>query len=189
MSAPGVEGVREIFSDGIKNKRFAYLPVDGGNTPQKYIDEWRGYAERYDAEFVYINNSIENATAEQEKLLRCDICFISGGNTFLLLRNLRRSGLDKALKKFVQKDEFILAGASAGALVLTPTIEVCNQPSLDKNQVGLTDLTGLGLVDFEVWPHYVESYHSEMLEKYQVSAKNEVKEVRDGSFVSLELDN
>ncbi len=72
---------------------------------------------------------------------------ITGGNTFKLLDNLRKSGLDKAIKEFSNKSEFVLAGLSAGALVLTPTIEVCNLPNYDESTVGIDDFTGLNIIN------------------------------------------
>jgi len=49
---------------------------------------------------------------------------ISGGDPFQLLINLRESGLDRAIIQFTKRDEFILAGYSAGAYVPTPTLEI-----------------------------------------------------------------
>jgi len=115
-----------IFTNEIENKILAYMPSDGANCPQKYQDEWIGYSRKYGAEFRYIDNSIENSSGEAEKLLGANILIITGGNTFILLNNLRKSGLDKAVKEFAQKNEFVIAGFSAGAIVLTSTIEICN---------------------------------------------------------------
>lgn len=154
----------EIFPMEIKHKVFAYMPSDGANCPQKYADEWKDYANRYQAEFRFIDNSKGNSNEEIEKLLGSNILVISGGNTFKLLDNLRKSGLDKAIKEFTKKDEFVLSGFSAGALVLTPTIEVCNLPNYDENIVGIRDLTGLNVVNFEVFPHYDESKQRQLLD-------------------------
>src|SRR4030042_3987955 len=171
-----------VFPEEIKNKVFAYMPSDGANCPQKYRDEWNGYAEKYGAEFRYIDNSKENATDEVNKLLGANILIITGGNTFKLLYDLRKPGLDKAIKEFTRKNEFVLAGFSAGALVLTPTIEVCNLPNYDKNEVGIKDLNGLGIISFEVFPHYSQQEHKDLLEKYKAQAKNNVKEITNEDY-------
>ena len=176
-----------VFPKEIEHEVFAYMPSDGANCPQKYRDEWNGYAEKYDAAFRYIDNSKENAVDEINKLLGANILIITGGNTFKLLDNLRRSGLDKAIKEFASKNEFVLAGFSAGALVLTPTIEVCNLPNFDKNEVGLNDLTGINIVNFEVFPHYSEQEHKDLLNEYKTQAKNEVKEITNEDCIVLDL--
>jgi dipeptidase E len=179
--------LRLVFPSEIKRKVFAYMPSDGGNCPQQFIDEWNGYAEKHDAEFRYIDNSRLQAQDENEKLLGSNILIITGGNTFELLDKLRRSTLDRAIKKFVTKTEFVLAGFSAGALVLTPTIEVCNLPIYDKNTVGIKDLTGLGIVDFEVFPHYDKSKHKQILEEYKKTAKHTVKEITNEGLLVIDL--
>jgi dipeptidase E len=163
------------------------MPSDGSNCPQKYIDEWKEYAKNNNTEFRYIDNSKPNAEDEAEKLLSSNILMITGGNTFKLLDNLRKSGLDNAIKEFTEKKEFVLAGFSAGAIVLTPTIEVSSLPVYDKNEVGLSDLTGLGIVNFEVFPHYKEQNHSKILEQYRKKAKNRIEEIPDEDYISINL--
>jgi dipeptidase E len=177
----------QVFPVEIDNKVFAYMPSDGTNCPQKYVDEWKGYAEKHGAEFRYIDNSELQAQDETEKLLGSNILVITGGNTFKLLDNLRKSGLDKAIVEFSRKSEFVLAGFSAGALVLTPTIEICNLPNYDENLVGLKDLTGLGLVDFEVFPHYNEAEHKQLLEEYRKTTKHEVREITNEDLLVIDL--
>jgi dipeptidase E len=175
-----------IFPDWIKNKVFAYMPSDGASCPQKYIDEWKRYAQDHNAEFRYIDNSKEEATEEIRKLQGSNILVITGGNTFKLLDNLRKSGLDNAVKELANKDDFVLAGFSAGALVLTPTIQICNLPNYDDNLVGIKDLTGLNIVDFEVFPHYEEAKQKDALNEYRVTTKNVVKEITNDNYLVIE---
>lgn len=176
-----------VFTKEIENKVLAYMPSDGANCPQKYQDEWIGYSKKYGAEFRYIDNSIENAFGEAEKLLGANILIITGGNTFTFLNNLRKSGLDNVIKEFAQKNEYVIAGFSAGAIVLTPTIKICNLPDFDINEVELKDLAGLGIVDFEVFPHYSEQEHKDLLEKYRAQAKNEVREITNEDYLIIDL--
>src|SRR5882762_1500933 len=119
----------QLFPAAIQNKVFSYVPSSGVKGSEPYIKQWREIAQEYGAQFNVIDNSMRDAE-EQRKLLSSSIVLISGGNTFSLLKNLRESGLDKSIEEFVEKTDFVLAGFSAGALVLTPTIEVCNLPNL-----------------------------------------------------------
>lgn len=181
-----------LFPKELTRKIFAYLPVNGKDSPQKYTDFWKDIADKHKAEFRFIDNTISDSL-EKAKLLGSNILLITGGNTFELLNNLRNSGLDKAIKDFTQKDEFILAGFSAGAIVLSPTIESAQQPAgpdpedlMDENLVGITDLTGLGIIDFEVFPHFVEVSDRETLKKYQAQSKYQVKEITDEDYIVLD---
>jgi len=179
--------LKQIFPEELKNKVLAYMPSDGSNPPQKYIDEWKSYAERYDADFNLINNFQIASKEERNKLLGSNILVISGGNTFKLLDNLRKSGLDKIIVEFTKKESFVMSGFSAGALVLTPTIEILDLVKHDINEVGLKDLSGLNIVNFEVLPHYSEHEHKDLLNEYKNQTKNEVKEISDEDSIIINL--
>lgn len=176
----------KLLNAGIKNRVLAYMPSDGIANSAPYIEEWRDYARRFGAEFNVINNHSSDE-AQKAKLLDSNILLISGGNTFTLIDNLRRSGLDTAIIEFTQKSDFIISGFSAGALVLTPTIAICNLPNFDENLVGVTDMDGLGLVNFEVFPHYSDKLHKNILENYQSTAHNEVRKITDDDFIVLDM--
>jgi dipeptidase E len=177
----------QLFPSELKNKVVSYMPSDGSTIQQQYVDEWKGYAERYDASFNVINNCATDSYEERDRLLSSNILVISGGNTFTLLDNLRKSGLDKALVEFAKKDNFVLSGFSAGALVLTPTIKMCNLPNFDDNLVGLTDVTGLGIVDFEVFPHYNELTQKDLLDTYRQTAEHKIREISNEDSIIINL--
>ena len=173
------------------------MPSDGGNIAAnaKFNPIWQQFAENNQAKFVFIDNSKRGSGAviEKQKILSSNILIISGGNTFKLLDNLRQSGLDKAVIEFWQKDNVVLSGFSAGAIVLAPKIDVASQPSgidptdmSDENIVGITDLAGLGILDFEVWPHYYEDSDKETLEKYKDTCSDEVKTIGDNEIVVID---
>src|SRR4030043_1423476 len=89
----------------------------------------------------------ENNKSLRENLKNFDVIFAEGGNTFYLLKYMRESGFDKALKPFLDKDGIYL-GVSAGTMVAGLNIESGNWKHMDKNIVDLKDLTGLKLVPF-----------------------------------------
>ena len=114
-----------IFPTSMKNKHPLFMPSHGiANTLQQYFDDWDGFANRFNLNLEYIDNSVKDTTKEKEKLKNSNILIISGGDPFQLLINLRKSGLDSTIIQFTKKKEFILAGYSAGAYILTPTLEV-----------------------------------------------------------------
>lgn len=176
-----------LFPKDLKQKYFGYMPSDGANCPEKYINEWRNYATDYGYDFELINNSLEGEAAinEADKLLRCGVLVISGGNTFTLLRNLKRSGLDKTILEFSKRDNYVIVGFSAGAIVMTPTIEICNTPGFDENLVALVNLEGLNLVDFEVFPHYGPEW-AEKLKLHQDKSKYLVKVITNDEYLVIE---
>lgn len=175
----------QIFPNEIQNKVLSYIPSNGIEDAGSYIEEWRAIAQKCEAQFNVIDYSLHDSQ-QQSKLLSSNIVVISGGNTFNLLKKLRESGLDKSIKEFVEKPDFVLAGFSAGALVLTPTIAVCSLPNFDQNLVGLDDLSGLGIVDFEILPHYDKQSQKNVLENYRKTTVREVREITDEDYVSID---
>jgi dipeptidase E len=86
-----------------------------------------------------------------EKALSCPFIHLSGGNTFRFLSSIRERGAESRLVEYARNGG-ILIGISAGAMILTQSIEsalICG----DENLVGLSDLRGLGLVSFMFDPH------------------------------------
>jgi len=173
------------FPKELKNKVLAYMPSNGSETKQEYTDLWKSWARDHDTEFLFIDNSKVDAKEEIKKLLSANVLVITGGNTFTLLRNLKQSGLDKAIIDFSKKDNIVISGFSAGALVLTPTINICNLPNFDENLVGLKDLSGLNLVDYEVFPHYSVEL-KKVLVNYRKTTNNVVKEITNNDYILIE---
>ena len=91
-----------------------------------------------------------------EHLASFDVLYVQGGNTFYLLEEMRRSGADRIIQELVAARGAVYCGVSAGSIVAGPEIAVAGwSPDWDRNEVGLTDLTGLHLVHFILSPHYV----------------------------------
>lgn len=176
---------QELFKVKEK-KKFAYMPANGiNNKSKKYAPFWEGYVkDNSNYSFVKIDNSKvgKGVELEKDKILNADILLISGGNTFTLLRNIRRNGMDDTIKDFAKRNSSILVGFSAGALVLTPNIEIVVHKQTDKNIVGINDFTALGLVSFEVSPHYSLKRKSR-IDDYKQKSKNEVKVITDDDVI------
>jgi len=121
-----------------------------------------------------------------------DIVYLAGGNTFYFLQHLRRSGLFDELMRFARRGG-VVAGLSAGALILTPHIGLAAYPSFDcdVNKVGLgkRNWSGLGLVGFEFFPHYRNSQrYREALTQYSATQRRPIYACRDGSGIVVEGD-
>ncbi|MBD1915306.1 MULTISPECIES: Type 1 glutamine amidotransferase-like domain-containing protein [Cyanophyceae] len=86
-----------------------------------------------------------------DRVLSKPIVHLSGGNTYRFLHSLKSRGLGEKMIKFAQSGG-VFIGISAGAMLLTPTIEsaaLCG----DVNHVGLGDFSSFGLVNFMFVPH------------------------------------
>ena len=90
-------------------------------------------------------------------------------------------------KKFgpESNQDVVVAGFSAGALIMTPTIEICNFGQFDENKVNLKDMSALSFVNFEVLPHY-EPQHGDLLKQYQSHRATLVKPIADNDFILVD---
>ena len=116
--------------------------------------------------------------------------FMGGGNTYALLMRLRRSGLLGAIRRRV-RGGMPYVGASAGSNVAGPTILTTN----DWNVVGLSRFDALGLVGFNINPHYKEAdpliaagseTRDDRIREYHVVNRNPVVGLEEGALAQVE---
>jgi dipeptidase E len=97
----------------------------------------------------YRLDGIHKYADPQEAVRRAEAIFVGGGNTFRLLDWLSQKGLVDSIRQRVREGMPYL-GISAGCNVACPTIKTTN----DMPIVEPASLTALGLVPFQVNPHY-----------------------------------
>ncbi|MGM1035135.1 MAG: Type 1 glutamine amidotransferase-like domain-containing protein [Bacillota bacterium] len=88
-----------------------------------------------------------------ELLEKYNVIYINGGNPFYLLYHMKKSGADLILKD-IAKQNTVIVGVSAGAIILGSNIEVVNYFTPQINTVDMQDLTALGLTNKAIFPHY-----------------------------------
>lgn len=119
----------------------------------------------------------------KERLSQADVIFVSGGNTFHLLKCIRETGFDVWLKQNL--DSKVYVGSSAGGIICTPTIAIAGVEPGDENVHNLTDLTAMNLVDFEVSPHTPEMLSYEANEDYAKTIENTLYALDDTSAIEV----
>ncbi|MGC9249319.1 peptidase E [Listeria ivanovii] len=88
-----------------------------------------------------------------KKIAHNDIIYVTGGNTFFLLQELKRTGADKLITVEVEAGKLYL-GESAGAVITGANIEfIKTMDSIDKAP-NLTNYDALNLVNFYTVPHF-----------------------------------
>jgi dipeptidase E len=147
-----------LDATGKKRPRVTYIP----SSSDYGIEDFREFVAAYDqvraCDFVYFPIDLPFTGEMRSRALESDVIFLSGGNTYYFLRNLRKLGMLKDLRHAHAQGK-VLAGLSAGAILLTPHIGTAGFPSFDcdDNFVGLKNFAALGLAPFEFFPHYAQS--------------------------------
>ncbi len=111
-----------------------------------------------------------------EDIQNVDVVYVCGGNTFYLMKQIRVTGFDKAIRELVASGVLYI-GVSAGSIVAGPNISIAGP--YDENDVGLTDFSGLGLSNVVISPHYTEA-DSSIVEKFRKNLPYEIFPLRDG---------
>ena len=113
-----------------------------------------GYAGRVRQRFADLGievDGIHRAADPVAAVEGASAIFVGGGNTFRLLDRLEKGGLLEPIRRRVTAGMPYL-GASAGSNVAGPTIKTTN----DMPIVRPASFQALGLVDFQINPHYID---------------------------------
>ena len=112
-----------------------------------YAEKARGRFARMGLDLV----SLHTVSEPRDAIASASSFFVGGGNTFRLLRELAGGGLLEPMRDRVLSGAFYV-GSSAGTNLVGPTIRTTN----DMPIVFPPSLDSLGLVPFQLNPHYVD---------------------------------
>ena len=146
----------KFAGEEIKGKRITFIPTASlVEEVRFYVDDDRKAFE----ELGIIVEELEITTASPDKILevlnRNDYIFVSGGNTFYLLQELRRKGADALITEQIRAGKLYI-GTSAGSVILCPDIEFVKEMDYSHAAPELQSFTGLHIVDFYILPHYLD---------------------------------
>ena len=146
----------KFAGEEIKGKRITFIPTASlVEEVRFYVDDDRKAFE----ELGIIVEELEITTASPDKILevlnRNDYIFVSGGNIFYLLQELRRKGADILITEQIRAGKLYI-GTSAGSVILCPDIEFVKEMDYSHAAPELQSFTGLNIVDFYILPHYLD---------------------------------
>ncbi len=127
-------------------RRLAFVPFALKDQP--------GYTAKARERFAGEGIDVVGITADsagEAALAAAEAVFVGGGNSFRLLDRLQRSDLVGLLRTRAQ-DGMPYLGASAGTNIAAPTIKTTN----DMPIVEPAGFGALGLVPFQINPHYID---------------------------------
>ncbi|GAA0790943.1 Type 1 glutamine amidotransferase-like domain-containing protein [Faecalicatena orotica] len=183
-----VSDILETVGLDLKNKTVTYIPTASRAEKLGFfvrIGKWR--LKRLGLSV----DELEISTAPYEvivsKLEKNDYIYVTGGNTFFLLQELRRTGADKILAQEIEKGKFYI-GESAGAIVVAPDIGYSAKMDRIEKAPGLKSYEGLNLIDFYVVPHYKNWEMGKAAEDFinTYSDSLELKSICDNQAILIE---
>lgn len=171
-------------------KTMTYVPSTHENGEIFFRRFKKRYSKYGVKRFRYFPVDSDFLAKEMREALKSDVIYLAGGNTFYFLKHLRESGFLDELKAFARRGG-VIAGLSAGAIILTPHIFLAGYPPHegDQNEVRLKNLKSLDLVDFEFLPHYSNSAKTNTLvASYSRSLSYPILACPDGSGIVIDGD-
>ena len=166
--ASSFKDVANIFAEFEKNlngKTVTFIPT--ASVVEKvvfYVDAGKKALEKLG--LIIDELEISTATTDEisAKLKGNDFIYVTGGNTFFLLQELKRTGADRIIIEEVNAGKLYI-GESAGAMVTAANIEYVKGMDSVKKAPDLVDFDALSLVEFYTVPHYTNSPFKKIAQK------------------------
>ncbi len=176
--------IQEMFLD--KKYTISYIP-SMSDKKLKYFQKAKIELSKYgNFQFKYFDIDDFCNVAKIEKIFKSDIIYLSGGNTYYFLNNLKKRYLITRLRKYVKNGGHII-GLSAGAILMSK--DISSAKFGDEDIVGLSDLSSLALVEFDFMPHWNQgSNYLDDLKGYSKNTGNTVYTCNDGDGIIV-MDN
>ncbi|MDN5108874.1 Type 1 glutamine amidotransferase-like domain-containing protein [Aliarcobacter butzleri] len=166
--ASSFKDVANIFADfekDLKGKTVTFIPT--ASKVEKvvfYVNSGKKALQKLGLIIDELDISTASNDEINSKLRNNDFIYITGGNTFFLLQELKKTGADKIIIDEINKGKLYI-GESAGAIVTSANVEYAKRMDDVKKAPNLTEFSGLNLVDFYLIPHYTNFPFEKTVEK------------------------
>ena len=183
--------VKKFLNEKTESKKILFIPTATNvDEYKKYIHLTRKVFEDFGYEVENFDISVFSEETVKEKISETKIVFVSGGNTFYLLQELKKKNLISYLRKKIENG-LLYIGESAGSVITAPNIGYADIVDDKALATELNDYTGLNLVDFYVVPHFEEEPFVESSRKVVELYKDklDLKVINNKEVVLVENDD
>ncbi|RUQ21716.1 dipeptidase PepE [Kocuria sp. HSID16901] len=180
--------LKTLLGSGLRD--VLYIPY-AAITPT--YDEYESLAAEPFSRLGYTIRSIHHEPDPLRAVSEAGAIAVAGGNTFALLDRLYHGGLVDPIRRRVVDEGIPYVGWSAGTNVATPSIRTSN----DMPIVQPASFEGLGLVPFQINPHFVsgkpaghngESREERLTEFVTLNSNEEVLALYEGCALHVQGD-
>jgi dipeptidase E len=161
--------IKDFLGTNIKKVAFVPYARPSGITHDEYTAKAR---ERYE-KIGFMLKSVHEVSNPVELVKESEALFIGGGNSFVLLHDLQKSGLIPIIREKV-KNGMPYIGTSAGSNVACPSIKTTNDMPIHE----VDNFDALDLVPFQINPHYLDPDPNS-------THKGETRETRISEFLKF----
>lgn len=178
--------VGSFLKEQIMGKKVLFIPTASIHEDYTgYVGSARKLFKKLDAKLIECDISNEKIPNIKEFLEDSDVIYFTGGNSFFLIDQLRKTGVDVFLKQELKKGK-LFVGESAGAIVCAPTIsyiEIMDSIPVDYSQ---SDYKGLNIIDFYVLSHYLTAPFKKITEQIMEKYSNlDIKAINNSQAIII----
>ena len=112
--------VGNLIKEEVENKKVVFIPtasIHEGYTG--YMNSTRKLFKKLGAILTEMDISKEEYSTMKAAFEEADVIYFTGGNSFFLIDQLRKTGIDELLKKEIMNGK-LMVGESAGAIICAP---------------------------------------------------------------------
>ena len=160
-----VESIFVNYEKNLEGKTVTFIPT--ASVVEKivyYVAAGKKVFEKLGMIVDVLDVSVASEEEIKEKLIKNDFIYVSGGNTFYLLQELKRTKADKLIIEQVENGKLYI-GESAGSVIVAPNIEYIKGMDSVKKAPNLENFEALNLVDFYPVPHCADFPFSKVAQK------------------------
>ncbi len=155
----------DFTGEDLKGKTVTFIPT--ASIPEKikfYVGSGKKALEKLGLTIDELEISKATSTEIADKLQQNDYIYISGGNTFFLLQELRRSKADKQIIDQINSGKLYI-GESAGSMIMSPDITYATSMDDHTKAKDLHDHSALNMVEVYPLPHHTNFPFIKTVEK------------------------
>jgi len=164
----------EFAAEEVKGKKVTFIPT--ASIVEEYVGHVENDQKAFEALGIIVDTlEISTATATDitAKLTENDYIFVSGGNTFYLLQEMRRSGAEQVIKEQIALGK-VYIGTSAGSVIMSPNIEYLEAMDDKSKATSLESYKGLEQIDKYLLVHYQNFPFTEEADQIFVEYKDKL---------------
>lgn len=174
-----------FIGQSLSKLNIAYIPTAANG---EYFGSWKSGASLEKLQTLNPNLDIvelENFYKQDvfSDLQKADVIWFAGGMAGYLMYWIRRSKLDLSFPDLLSRGR-IYVGSSAGSMVAGPSLYSAEN-YIGEEESGASKISGLGLIDFEIYPHYDEAQYNEIEALWHKVGKSKLCLLKDGDAVTV----
>lgn len=138
--------LEDFVGEGLKGKKVTFIPTASLVEFPKFFVKISG--------LIVDELEVTKLSSDEikKRITLNDYIYVSGGNTFFLLQELKRKYADKVIKEQIEKGKLYI-GESAGSMILSPNIEYAKLMDNEKKTQMNNNYKALNIIDFYPVPH------------------------------------